>query len=94
MQLALEIVGYAGAVCILAAYFLLSIGKITSGRVYHVLNLIGALGLLINGAVHAAWPSVILNVVWTGIAIFSLVQLARKRPTNSEGTASADSAII
>lgn len=94
MDIVLEIVGYVGAVAILAAYFLLSIGKITNGRAYHALNLAGALGLLINGAVHAAWPSVILNVVWTAIAIFSLVQLARKRPANSSQTPSADSAII
>lgn len=94
MDIVLEIVGYAGAVAILAAYFLLSIGKITSGRAYHALNLAGALGLLINGAVHSAWPSVILNVVWTAIAIFSLIQLARKRTTNSTETTSADSAII
>ena len=94
MNIVFEVIGYAGAVAILLAYFLLSIGKITSGRTYHLLNLVGAIGLLINGAVHAAWPSVVLNVVWTGIAIFSVVQLARKRVVNTDQTPSADSAII
>jgi hypothetical protein len=94
MDIFFEVVGWAGTVVILAGYFLLSIGRIANGRVYQWLNLTGAIGLLVNGAVHAAWPSAILNVVWSGIAVFALVQLVRKRRANSRETASADSAII
>jgi len=84
MDVFLEVVGWAGTVVILTAYLLLSIGKIPNGRTYQVLNLIGAVGLLVNGVVHSAWPSAILNVVWSGIAIFALVQLVR--PSTSPGT--------
>ena len=80
MDIVFEVIGWAGTVLILTAYLLLSLGKLTNGRTYQLINLIGAVGLLVNGAVHAAWPSAILNVVWSGIAVFSLVQLARKRP--------------
>jgi TRAP-type C4-dicarboxylate transport system permease small subunit len=94
MDIFFEVVGWAGTVVILTGYFLLSIGRIPNGRLYQWLNLAGAIGLLVNGAFHAAWPSAILNVVWSGIALFALVQLVRKRRTNSTETASADSAII
>lgn len=80
MDIVFEVLGWVGTVLILFAYLLLSLGKLKNGRTYQLINLFGAIGLLINGAVHAAWPSAILNVVWSGIAIFSLVQLARKRP--------------
>ncbi len=94
MDIFFEIVGWAGTVTILVGYFLLSIGKISNGRMYQWFNLVGALGLLINGVVHSAWPSAILNVVWSAIALFALIQLARKRPVNTDETASAHSAII
>jgi hypothetical protein len=36
------------------------------------MNLVGAVGFIINCAWNAAWPSVALNVVWVGIAIYAL----------------------
>lgn len=94
MDILFEVVGWAGTVIVLTGYLLLSIGRIPNGRAYQWLNFGGALGLLVNGAVHAAWPSAILNVVWGGIALFALVQLARERPVNTEPTTSVDSATI
>jgi len=90
MDIVFEVLGWTGTVLILAAYLLLSLGKIANGRTYQLLNLVGAVGLLINGVVHSAWPSAILNVVWTAIAVFALVQLARKRPA-ARLTPTADS---
>lgn len=94
MDIFFEVVGWAGTVIILTGYFLLSIGRIPNGRAYQWLNLAGALGLLVNGVVHTAWPSAILNVVWSAIAIFALIRLARNRAGNTRRAASADSAII
>lgn len=94
MNIVFEVIGWAGTVVILSAYFLLSIGKISNGRMYQWFNLVGALGLLINGVVHSAWPSAILNVVWSGIALFALVQLARKRRASPADTASTPGATI
>lgn len=79
MDIFFEVVGWAGTALIITGYLLLSIGKISNGWAYQWLNLAGAIGLLINGAVHAAWPSAILNVVWSGIALYALSQLIRKR---------------
>jgi hypothetical protein len=58
---------------ILGAYALLSFGKIEArSNVYQWMNLVGAVGFIINCAWNAAWPSVALNVVWVGIAIYAL----------------------
>ncbi|MGX5682069.1 CBU_0592 family membrane protein [Schumannella luteola] len=94
MDVVFEVVGWVGTVLLIGAYFLLSVGRIPNGRTYQLFNLFGAIGLLINGAVHGAWPSVILNVVWSGIGVFALIQLARKRRVNTAETPSADSATI
>ncbi len=94
MEIVFEVIGWVGTVFILIGYLLLSVGRITNGRMYQLFNLVGAVGLLINGAVHGAWPSVILNVVWSAIAVFALVQLLRKPPVNTPRTPSADSTII
>lgn len=87
-----EVIGWTGTLLLIGAYFLLSIGKIPNGRTYQWLNLLGALGLLVNGAVHGAWPSAVLNIVWSGIGIFAIIQLARRR--RADRTPSADSATI
>jgi len=51
----------------------LSFGKIEArSNVYQWMNLVGAMGFIINCAWNAAWPSVALNVVWVGIAIYAL----------------------
>jgi hypothetical protein len=92
MDIVFEIVGWAGTVLLIGAYLLLSIGKIPNGRIYQWFNLIGAIGLLINGAVHGAWPVVILNVVWSAIGIVALVRLTRRPAPVVEPPPSADSA--
>lgn len=94
MDVVFEVIGWVGTVLLISAYFLLSIGKIPNGRTYQLFNLFGSIGLLVNGAVHGAWPSVILNVVWSAIGVFSLIQLARKRGMTADRGQSADSATI
>jgi hypothetical protein len=65
--------GWMAALLILGAYSLLSFGKIEArSNVYQWMNIFGAVGFIINCAWNAAWPSVALNVVWVGIAIYAL----------------------
>jgi hypothetical protein len=92
MDIVFEVIGWTGTVLLIGGYLLLSIGKIPNGRTYQLLNLIGAIGLLINGAVHGAWPSVILNVVWSAIGIVALIRLARRPAADAAPPPSADSA--
>jgi hypothetical protein len=65
--------GWIAALLILGAYSLLSFGKIQPrSAVYQWMNIVGAVGFIINCAWNAAWPSVALNVVWVGIGIYAL----------------------
>ena len=79
MQIAVEIVGWLGAVTILAAYLLLTAGKLHgNSRLYQALNVIGAAGFVVNSAGHGAMPSAILNVIWMGIGLTALARIVRK----------------
>jgi hypothetical protein len=71
----IEVVGWIAAVLILAAYALLSAGKV-DGRsaLYHWMNVAGAVGFVINSGYNGAFPSAALNVIWIGIGIFGLVR--------------------
>jgi len=74
--------GWVAALLILGSYALLSFGKIQArSPIYQWMNLIGALGFIVNCAWNNAWPSVVLNVVWVGIAVYALRR--NSRPTGS-----------
>jgi hypothetical protein len=68
-----DISGWVGALLILGAYSLLSNGKIQArSALYQWMNVVGAMGLIVNSGWNTAWPSVALNVVWLGIAAYAL----------------------
>jgi hypothetical protein len=72
--------GWVAALLILGSYGLLSFGKIQArSPIYQWMNLIGALGFIINCAWNNAWPSVALNVVWVGIAVYALRRNSRSK---------------
>lgn len=72
--------GWIGAVLILGAYALNSSGKMRANSpLYQWINIVGAIGLIINGSWAAAWPSVGLNVVWVIIGAYALGRLRRRR---------------
>lgn len=74
-----EIIGWIGTIAILAAYLLVSTKKLSpDSREYQLLNLTGAIGIIINSGVHGAIPSVGLNVVWLLIAVYGLVKVVKK----------------
>jgi hypothetical protein len=82
-----EICGWAAAALILGSYSLLSFGKIQArSPLYQWMNIAGAAGFIVNCTWNGAWPSVALNIVWLGIAIYALrrnSRLARNPATGS-----------
>jgi len=73
LKIFLEACGWLAALLILGSYFLLSLGKMQpSSRLYQWMNFLGGLGFVINCSWKGAWPSVALNVVWMGIAVYAL----------------------
>ena len=70
-----EIVGWAGALLILVAYALLSIGKLgAQSALYQWMNIVGAAGFVVNSGWNGAYPSAALNVVWMGIGTYALLR--------------------
>jgi hypothetical protein len=68
-----EIAGWVGASCILLAYLLLSMGRLTGrSAFYQGLNVVGAAGFIVNGWYHGAIPSAALNVIWMLIGAVAL----------------------
>ncbi len=75
MKLLIEVVGWVAAVLILLAYGLLSTGKL-DGRspVYQGMNIVGAVGFVVNSGLNGALPSAALNVIWIGIGVYALLR--------------------
>jgi hypothetical protein len=81
MKLAVELIGWIGAVLILVAYALLSAGRLKSESVvYHLMNVFGSLGFVINSGWNGAFPSAAMNVVWMGIGLYALTLHRGGRP--------------
>lgn len=80
MKIAVEIAGWIAAVLILSAYGLLSAGKLTGKSVtYQLMNIVGAIGFVINTGYNGAFPSAVLNVIWVGIGVWALVKIRMNR---------------
>jgi hypothetical protein len=81
MKVAIEIIGWTGALLILAAYALLSTGKLRAQSLtYHLMNILGAAGFVVNSGWNGALPSAAMNVVWIGIGVYAVYQLRRRTP--------------
>ena len=80
-----EVAGWSGAVLILLAYLLLSMGRLSGqSAIYQWMNAVGAAGFLLNGWWHGALPSAALNVIWMMIGVLALWRIrVRKRSSTS-----------
>lgn len=76
----IEVIGWTAAAIILAAYILLSLGKLEGrGYLYQWMNVIGASGFIVNSGYNGALPSAVLNVIWAGMGLFTLWSVWRAR---------------
>jgi hypothetical protein len=84
VQIAVEVAGWAGALLILFAYLLLSMGKLTGQSLtYQVMNIVGAAGFVINGWWHGALPSAALNVLWLLIGAIASWRILKRRGSST-----------
>ena len=87
MLILIEIAGWAGAVLVLGAYLLLSMGRMTGESiVYQGMNVVGASGFALNGWWHGAVPSATLNVVWLLIGVVALWRIRASRGSSTSAT--------
>jgi hypothetical protein len=76
-NLLIDVTGWIGVVALLLAYGLVSTRRMEGDSVaYQALNAIGAALLIVNSFYYGAYPSVGINVIWIGIAVYAL---GRKR---------------
>ncbi len=84
MKLAIEVIGWSGAALLLAAYALLSTGRLKAeSTTYQLMNILGAVGFVVNSGWNGALPSAAMNVVWLGIGLYALRQ--QRRPNIKAG---------
>ena len=66
----LEILGLAGTLCILIGYLGLQLQYFTHDNIYYdVINLLGAIILTFYAYLSGTWAFVVLNVIWSFVAI-------------------------
>lgn len=76
----IELIGWTGAGLILAAYTLVSLGRLQpQSYAYQAMNVAGAAGFIINSGYHGAIPNAALNLVWIAVGLFTLWRLWRVR---------------
>lgn len=80
MSTYITILGILGAVALVSSFGLVSTAKMSgNGLPYQLLNFGGAIALMINSAYHSAWPSAILNMVWSGIGVLTIGRIIASR---------------
>jgi hypothetical protein len=73
-----DAIGWLGAAALLVAYAMISSKKLEAdSTAYQLLNIIGSLSLVVNTIFYRAYPSSFVNVIWAGIAIFSIATRRR-----------------
>ncbi len=84
-ELIIDFIGWVGSVEVVLAYALVSSQRLKgSSWLYQVLNLTGAIFLIVNTYYYAAYPSTFINIVWVVIAIVALgkVIFFKAKPDN------------
>lgn len=68
-----EFIGWIGAILFIVSYYLLSKGILDQKEVkYHVLNLLGAICLVINAIHFRDVANILVNSVWAVIAVMAI----------------------
>ncbi len=69
-----EFIGWFGVVVILLAYALASFDIIAStGILYQILNIAGAIGIVIISIKRHAYQPEVLNIIWAMIGVVALI---------------------
>jgi drug/metabolite transporter (DMT)-like permease len=73
-----DAIGWLGAAFLLVAYAMISSKKLEGNSItYQFLNIVGSLLLAANTIFYRAYPSSFVNLIWMGIAFFSIASRGR-----------------
>lgn len=74
-----QIIGFIGMLFVVYAYFLLQAHTIKHTSLkYQILNLVGAILLIVSLLVHFNLGSFLIEVFWIGITIYGIVKNRRE----------------
>jgi hypothetical protein len=72
-KILVDLAGWLGVIALLGAYALVSARKLAGDAMtFQILNLVGGALLIVNSFYYGAMPSVIVNAVWIGIAVWAI----------------------
>lgn len=75
-QLIAEIIGWYGTLAVLSAYVLVTFNIIqSSGLIFQLLNLTGAIGIIVIATYKKVKQTILLNVFWGVIALIAIVNI-------------------
>jgi hypothetical protein len=78
LRYSIEVIGWVAAGMMLAAYLLLTMGRISGrSRIYQWLNVLSGAGFILNSGWNGAYPSAFINVVWVAIGLYGVFGRSR-----------------
>jgi hypothetical protein len=81
VRLLIDVLGILGAGVLIYAYAMLTMRRMAGDSLrYQLINLGGSVALMVNSAVHLAWPSALLNLIWCGIGALAVGRLTGALP--------------
>ena len=81
----IEILGWIASLLIVGSYTLNISGKLAATSKWYVWsNIIGGLFFVINTYFHAAYPSMVVNIIWVIIALVMILKSKKKSVLKSE----------
>jgi hypothetical protein len=81
LKLLIEIIGWVAAAMMLAAYVLLTMGRLPSNSpVYQWLNVLSGAGFIVNSGWNGAYPSAFINLMWMAIGLYGVFRGTRVGP--------------
>ena len=80
LSVAGNIIGFAGALIILAGFAWGTLRNAAPDLAYHLSNFFVAVLLAISLTINFNLPALCLEVAWAAIALFGLVRMMRARP--------------
>jgi len=75
-----DVIGMTGTLMVVVAYFMLQLQRLSAtGLLYNLLNLLGAVLLLISLCFNFNLASVVIEVFWIAASLVGLVRFYRSR---------------
>ncbi len=74
-----DLIGFAGSFCIVAAYAYSNLSKAMNMVLFNLANFVGAALLTVSLTVNFNLPTMVLEIVWMGIALFGTVRAMKAR---------------